>query len=434
LPSEEIIGRSRELVETYGRAGCGLLGKLVSYPGGRYEEVGEVYLDITSPHCMLIVGKRGTGKSYTLGVLAESFATLERRYRDKIAVLLIDTMSVFHSLKTPNTNPGEVSSLKKFNLKPQDLEPMVKIFMPAITLKKLADEGKTLHYDQKLALPLCEVDAYDWLNLFGLSQVEPAGILLVRVMQELRKTPGYGYKDIFAMIEQLGSDPVAKDALNNLFMTIKELGVFSQTGTPYSELIKGGQISVLDISYLGRLGGYDLRNLIIAVIGRKLLTERTLFTTLQMQAEANLIDDEAVGKLTEAHPLVYMLLDEAHLFLPSAGKTLASDILIDWIKLGRHPGLSLIMATQEPSALHESAIRQSDILIAHNVTSNDDIEALGKAKQAFMKGDKNIQDIVSTMEYKRGLAVLFDDKTHTVELCKIRPRLTLHTGMDATAL
>jgi DNA helicase HerA-like ATPase len=129
-----------------------------------------------------------------------------------------------------------------------------------------------------------------------------------------------------------------------------------------------------------------------------------------------------------------MIIDEAHLFLPSNERTLATDVLIDWIKLGRHPGLSLILATQEPSALHESAIRQSDIMIAHNVTSSDDVAALGKAKQSFMTGSQDIQKIVSTMEFKKGLAVMFDDKTRKIEMCRVRPRLTIHSGVDASAV
>jgi hypothetical protein len=129
-----------------------------------------------------------------------------------------------------------------------------------------------------------------------------------------------------------------------------------------------------------------------------------------------------------------MMIDEAHLFLPVQQKTLASDVLIDWIKLGRHPGLSLILATQEPSALHETAIRQSDIILAHNVTANDDIAALGRAKQSFMSGTKDIEKVVSTMEFKKGLAVLFDDKTRKMEMVRVRPRMSLHAGMDASAL
>jgi hypothetical protein len=51
-----------------------------------------------------------------------------------------------------------------------------------------------------------------------------------------------------------------------------------------------------------------------------------------------------------------------------------------------------------------------------------------------MSGSTDIQKIVSTMEFKRGLAVLFDDKTRKIEMLRIRPRLTLHTGIDANAI
>jgi hypothetical protein len=38
------------------------------------------------------------------------------------------------------------------------------------------------------------------------------------------------------------------------------------------------------------------------------------------------------------------------------------------------------------------------------------------------------------MEFKKGLAVLFDDKTQKIEMVRIRPRMSLHAGMDASAL
>ena len=56
---EEIFGREESLIEKVGKKGCCYLGKIVSYPAGRYEEGGAIYFDITSPHCILVVGKRG---------------------------------------------------------------------------------------------------------------------------------------------------------------------------------------------------------------------------------------------------------------------------------------------------------------------------------------------------------------------------------------
>lgn len=43
-----------------------------------------------------------------------------------------------------------------------------------------------------------------------------------------------------------------------------------------------------------------------------------------------------------------MLLDEAHEFLPDTGKTAATDALVTILREGRQPGVSLILATQQP--------------------------------------------------------------------------------------
>jgi hypothetical protein len=433
---QEIFGRENNLVEKLGTKGCCYLGKVVSYPAGKYEESGAVYLDVVSPHCMLVLGKRGTGKSYTLGVIAEAFGLLEKEYRERIAVLIIDTMSVFHSLKQANTNLAEVERLKDFqDLKPIDFGNYVKIFTPKLTVEKLKEDGHIISYDELLQLPIRDIDIHDWLSLFSLEPTERTGVILMKVIDELqRASKPFGYEEIYHEIEKQKADDYIKESLKNLFRITEELKIFDKGGTPYNKIVKGGQISVLDISYLGRIGGFDVRNLIVEIIGKRLLSERTLYSTLEMQSEANLIEEKISKDIIQEHPLVYMIIDEAHLFLPSNEKTVASDVLIDWIKLGRHPGLSLILATQEPSALHESAIRQSDIMIAHNVTSSDDVAALGKAKQSFMTGSQDIQKIVSTMEFKKGLAVMFDDKTRKIEMCRVRPRLTIHSGVDASAV
>jgi hypothetical protein len=436
MSREEIFGREESLIRKAGNEGCCYIGKIVTYPAGRYEESGSVYLDITSPHCMLVVGKRGTGKSYTLGVFAEGFGLLSEDIRKNISVLILDTMSVFHSLKSHNTNLDETKRLREFNeLSPRDFTNCVEIFLPKLVIEKLKKEKKEVSYDGILSLSLSDIQVHDWLSLLSLSPTEPAGALLVRVIDSLLSSGGtFGYEDIYDMIQNERTAEHEKNSLFNMFKMIEELKIFEKEGTPFENIVSGGKISVLDISYLGRIGGFDVRNLILGIIGRRLLSERTLETTLEMQAEANLVSRDSLVSNENEHPLVYMIIDEAHLFLPAEQKTLSSDVLIDWIKLGRHPGLSLIMATQEPSALHETAFRQADIILAHNVTANDDIDALGRAKQSFMTGSKDIQKIVSTMEFKKGLSVLFDDKTQKIEMVRIRPRMSLHAGMDASAL
>jgi DNA helicase HerA-like ATPase len=49
-------------------------------------------------------------------------------------------------------------------------------------------------------------------------------------------------------------------------------------------------------------------------------------------------------------PMIWLVIDEAHEFLPREGKTLASDPLITILREGRQPGISLILATTSSRA------------------------------------------------------------------------------------
>ena len=436
MTREEILGRNESTIKKHKKKGCGYLGRIVTYPGGKYEEVGDIYIDLVSPHCMLVLGKRGTGKSYTLGVVAENFGLIEKEYREKICVIAIDTMSIFSSIKKENTITAETKLLKNFhNLKPRGFEEFVNIYMPMITIDWFKKRGQDLNYDHVLTFTLNEVETDDWLSIFKLDFNEPMGIYVSEVIDELKRTSYFfGFKEIYEAAENLDAKKEIKVGLKNLFRKVEALNLFAKAGSSFDSLISANRLNIMDIGMLNKLGGLDVRNLVVTIIARRLLKERTLYTTLEMQQLSNLVELNPDIDIFGESPLVYMIIDEAHLFLPSRKETLSTDILIDWIKLGRHPGLSLILATQEPAALHESAIRQSDIILAHNITSNDDIKALGKAKQSFMSGKQDIQKIVAKMEYRRGLGVVFDDNSRKVRLVKIRPRLSLHTGLDASAL
>ncbi|MFW6195894.1 MAG: ATP-binding protein [Thermoplasmatota archaeon] len=424
---DEILGRSSSLKERLGTKGCGYIGKNVSYPGGKYEEMGRTFLDLVFPHCMLVLGKRGTGKSYTLGVIVEEFLKLEEEYLDNMAFLVVDTMSVFHSLKRKNNNETEIRKMKDFDISSIDLKNRVNIIVPEDVIDRSDD---SVHHDHVLKIPLADVGIHEWLELFDLNITSSIGTMLSEVISQLKAEGNFSFDDIYRVIDEQRSEENEKKSLKSLFRMIDELNLFNIDGME-CDFAEPGTVTVLDISYLGHVGKYELRNLIVSIFARQQMSKRTLYTTLEMQSQADLISD-LPKQFEDRWPIIYMLIDEAHLFLPKDRETLSSGHLIDWIKLGRHPGLSLILATQEPSSLHDSAIRQSDIMIAHNMTSKDDLEALKKAKQSYMK--KGLDEMVADMEYKRGLTIVFDDKTRNMQLCRIRPRHTLHTGVDASAV
>ncbi|MFB6076519.1 MAG: helicase HerA domain-containing protein, partial [Candidatus Nanohaloarchaea archaeon] len=59
-------------------------------------------LDMARPHVMGVFGKRGTGKSYTLGVLAEELKKADEEVRENLSTIMVDPMGIFWSMQNPN--------------------------------------------------------------------------------------------------------------------------------------------------------------------------------------------------------------------------------------------------------------------------------------------------------------------------------------------
>jgi len=71
----------------------GPVGPLGTYRALDGSSGAPIYVDLDRPHSVMIVGKRGYGKSYTLGVMAESLSK-----PTSIAPVIIDPMGVFTTL------------------------------------------------------------------------------------------------------------------------------------------------------------------------------------------------------------------------------------------------------------------------------------------------------------------------------------------------
>ena len=58
-----------------------------------------VYLDASSSRAVLICGKRGSGKSYTLGVLLEELVSVGGT---DVIPIVVDPMGIFHTMVMRN--------------------------------------------------------------------------------------------------------------------------------------------------------------------------------------------------------------------------------------------------------------------------------------------------------------------------------------------
>ena len=93
---EIIIGRSPKDQRLLGTKGTILLGKHYVQMERALSLANPIHLDINKPHAILIAGKRGSGKSYTLGVIAEGIADLEPEIKQNISTIISSKVHVAH--------------------------------------------------------------------------------------------------------------------------------------------------------------------------------------------------------------------------------------------------------------------------------------------------------------------------------------------------
>src|SRR3989339_2193022 len=97
-----IVGRGESDKKTFGNKGLVYLGKGYVKMGQYTSLSNKIFMDISRSHVVLVAGKRGSGKSYTLGVIAEELSNLEKETSQNIASIIFDTMGIYWTMKFQN--------------------------------------------------------------------------------------------------------------------------------------------------------------------------------------------------------------------------------------------------------------------------------------------------------------------------------------------
>lgn len=369
--------------------------------------------------------------SYTMGVIAEGMADLEPEIRQNLSFIMLDTMGIYWTMKYPNHQ--EVDLLREWGLKGKPVD--VTIYTPEGYYHLYKKQG--IPTDKPFSMKASELNGDDWCMTFGISPIEPIGILISKVVGEL-KEKGKDY-DLEIMMEAIMKDPdadkITKDAVINLLNSTKQWGLFSKTGTPLKELAVGGQITVLDVScYATMPNGWEVKSLVVGLISQKLFLERMRARKgeefSQITYAEHYFSEEVQVK--QEFPLVWLIIDEAHEFLPAKGENVATKPLVTIMREGRQPGISLILATQQPGKIHTDVMTQSDTVLSHRITARLDTEALGMLTQSYMK--EGLVEAIDHLPRVKGAGVLFDDANERLYPFRVRPRFTWHGGAAPTAL
>ncbi|HII30246.1 hypothetical protein AUJ69_03925 [Candidatus Woesearchaeota archaeon CG1_02_47_18] len=428
---EIIIGRDDEDKRKFGVEGTVLLAKHYVRMGATASLSNPIYMDVIRPHVVFICGKRGSGKSYTMGALAESISSLPHDISRNLSVIILDTMGIYWTMKYKNERDTEL--LAEWGLKPGSIK--MNIYIPAGFYDRFKESG--MPADMPFAIRPGELNPTEWCMTFEIDQNKPIGVLIEQTIHKLRKAKeNYSIADIIRLIRSdKKAEQAVRDAAENRFMNAQSWGLFSDKATPIKELVTAGLVSVVDIScYATSEGGSRVKALVIGILAQKLFANRMVARRREefdeLHATMSLGSEDADEK--NELPITWVLIDEAHEFLPRQGNTVATQPLLTLLREGRQPGIALVLATQQPGKIHTDVMTQSDIVISHRITAKMDVDALGTLMQSYMR--QGLDAAIDELPSLKGAAVIFDDTNERIYPARIRPRVTWHGGASPTAI
>ena len=432
----------------------------------------DVWMDVHGAHVLYVMGKRRSGKSYTLGVLAEGLASNSwvRQGSASQAVLIVDTMNVFLTMPyvatetMPNASP-EIRELRRWQI-PSERIPLT-LFRPRGTT---LPEGVS---SAEISLRPSDLGAEEWCGLF---EADPFSDPLGHLITELHgKVALDGYRDdeqaediapkeVFGISDLL--DALTKDhdlqryhrdtreSLRRRLHAVRRLPLFSEDGLDVRHLLRPGHVSVLMLRDLDQ----QIRSALVALIVKRVMqlrglseqeermrfvhharAERLAADRPEESARERQRADESAAKAATGLPRSWLIIDEAHNYVPAVGVTPSRKPLKKYVDEGRNLGLSIVVATQNPAGLDPSLQRNADMLIVHSLSRHDDIstaegmlnasppdEVIFDAKNR-LGGNRTFERTARNLPV--GYAMAATDRSNRLFAVRIRPRVTVSGGV-----
>lgn len=432
-----------------------------------------VWLDIRGAHVTYIMGKRRSGKSYTLGVLAEGLGAQGWIKQGSFGqgVLILDTMNVYLTMPfdvedTFLETSEVIKNLRKWKLNPEPISTV--LFHPKGTTTP-ASVGSF-----EIALRPSDLSSDEWCGLFEVDPfADPLGHLITELYarvvidgymngetgETVQPNPDFTLQDLlFALdkdIDLEGYHQDTRQALRRRLDAVRRLPIFSDRGLDVRQLLQPGQISILLLRDLDQ----QMRSVLVSLIVKRVMQLRGISEQQERMIPIHLsraeklassnpsaayreksLAEECKERAKAGLPRSWIIIDEAHNYIPSRGVVPSRKPLKKYVDEGRNLGLSIVAATQQPSGLDPSIQRNADVLLIHALSHHDDI----KAARGMINTDCPMEVTIDThhkiqgahtfetlvRNLPQGYALASTDKANRLFPVLVRPRITVHGGTD----
>ena len=282
-----------------------------------------------------ILAKTGGGKSYACGVLVEELL------KHKIPLVIIDTHGEYHSLTEPNKSRKDQKNMTRIGIKKHGYANQINEYSP------IGLRGKIQH----ITLNGVNLEAREIIDLLSAKLSGPQIGVLYQAIKEIKE-----YKKMWTLRDII--DAVNRSKSNarwNVIASLESLdsiGVFSENGTPTSELINKGKCSTINMKGVPP----DVQDVVVARLTKELF------------------EDRKAGKI----PPFLLVVEEAHNYCPERGFGSAdsSNILRTVASEGRKFGMGICIVSQRPAKVDKNIISQCNTNIILKVTNPNDLKAI----------------------------------------------------------
>lgn len=386
-----------------------------------------VHCDISFPHVVGIFGSRGSGKSFDLGVFLEGIFLLQNNQVSDAAVVF-DVQDQFWTLAYEPSDGlvedrEQLQELSVWGLRPSSI-PDLTVLVPAASDTQVPGAVS-------FSIAADQLTPSDWLEILELERYSAMGQALLSILDDLGpSTPEQlaeaSGESKYASIFQQGT----LDGVAWRLRSLQTAQIISASGIDVDELLRPGKLTVVLMRNLSEA----VRGLVVGVIAR-LVADRLGRAQQARKVSIRTKNAKAEGYENLTRKL-WMVLDEAHVLVPSDGTTAATAPLIDYVKRGRDAGLSLIFATQQPSAVSSKLMSQVDLTITHTLGFDADLSAATArmptrtSVEYEISNQKlgGISDVIRSLG--PGEAFIADSASERIFIAKIRPRLSAHGGTN----
>lgn len=411
---------------------------------GRLNESGanrQVYFDVDAESVVAFFGKRGTGKSYSMGVLAEALCTVPQESAlgsntGQKAILMLDTIDVFWSTALPfgsSSDTEEQSRLKRWKITPPGLN--VAVFKPAGTFDNIYPK-----WFKDFAISENDLTADDLIDLFEFDAVTPTGQLTIESWDlSAESADGPNFDHCIKLIDDnhdLASfyTDATRRAVRQRMRFFSTLSIFEPEGTTLTELLVPGRLAVLELGALDA----GIRTVVCSILMRQIRLERQKASAIEKQLTLNttITEDDRerlIGLLTETIPPTWVMIDEAQNLLPSDKNVKSLDAIIRFVREGRNFGLSFALTAQQPSSIDARILAQTDTIVCHQLTVQTDI---AKMRDNLKSNDPDKVTVGSQeidlggwlRSQEPGHAIVTNTDSARTFAVEIRPRVCPHGG------